>query len=298
MNNKKLVYIIACTLVSLCGIARANEVKLWVTPYSSIRADYEAQLVQHLLRNSVDRFGDFDLSITRSEYSYDRALRELSTGEQLNVFANPVSQNISSSKYPPILLKEPIMKGLLGYRVLIVRGQDDQRLAQVSSIAELNTFSAGQVSYWIDKDIYDANNIKLATAPSLELVFDMLRRERLDYIPLGAGEVGAILSQYQLDSDNFTTSENLAIYYPFPVYLHISTTTPELKDRLEYALKKSKSDGSFNRLFSRFFSKTEDQLQRSSLRVVVLENPQLGKYASQEFPELVQPAQLITRDTH
>lgn len=297
MKLNRLVYNMILALTLLSGPVLAAEVKLWVTPYSSIRADYEAQLIQHLLKISEDRYGAFELSISRAEFNYDRALRELSTGNDLNVFANPVSRSLTSSKYQPLLLKEPIMKGLLGYRVLIIREQDEAKMAQVRSISDLNKFSAGQLSYWLDKEIYDANRIKLATAPSLELIFDMLRRERLDYIPLGAGEVDTILNQYQLSDDSFTTSESLAIYYPFPVFLHISKTTPELKDRFEYALKKAKKDGSYNTLFSKFFRKSEEYLQNSSLKLVVLENPQLGKLADNNMPELVKPEQLITSKT-
>lgn len=141
----------------------------------------------------------------------------------------------------------PLVKGLLGHRVLIIRKEDQDKFAAVNTIKDLQQYTAGQGHDWPDTKILRANQFTVVTTSTYDGLFEMLSAQRFDFFPRGINEAWQEIEAQE--NSNMIVENNILLYYPSPIYFFVNNHDKLLAKRLEKGLKLSLADGSFDQLF-------------------------------------------------
>lgn len=102
----------------------------------------------------------------------------------LSVFWTSTSKGLET-EYQPIRI--PIYKGLLGYRIFLIRKEDQPKCSKVRTLADLKGLVAGQGQYWSDTEILRKAGLTVATSTN-----SSCKRWR-------AIRVGIVLSSYFIE---------------------------------------------------------------------------------------------------
>ena len=175
-----------------------------------------------------------------------------------------------------LAIKIPVLKGLLGHRILIIRRNEQQKFSKIMNLRDLTKLRAGQGTFWEDTQILRSNNIPIVTTNKYQNLFPMLAGGRFDFFPRAIHEPWVELKNYpQLD---LVVEENILLVYPFAMYFFVSPDNKELAKQIEVGFDRAIDDGSFDRLF---FSNSmiKDALLKAKLsnrRTFHLNNPNIS----------------------
>lgn len=271
----KHLFLVVFTSLSLCSISIAAELSpqlvRHIAPQSEkdLRNRYFIDLLDLVLSKTEQELGPFRLESNKAKMSQNRSLLQLQNNDGIDVVWTMSTAEREEALLP---IRIPLLKGLLGQRLLMIRQQDIGRFAKVESLQDLQAFSAGQGSGWPDNKILRANNIGVIEGMNYEGLFGMLQRQRFDYFPRGINEIFDELEQHK--SENFVAEPHLVISYRAPIYYFVSKQNRELAARIEQGLWIAFSDGSFDALFSRYqYDNLVNELR--SRTVIKLNNPYL-----------------------
>ncbi|MGD8176548.1 substrate-binding periplasmic protein [Marinimicrobium sp. ARAG 43.8] len=181
--------------------------------------------------------------------------------------ANPLRERVLE----PVRI--PLTKGVIGWRLLLVRSGDRDRFAPVESVSDLQSMTAVQGHDWPDSDILERNGLKVLRTPSWEGMHRMLHAGRVDYFPRSVAEVWGERPLFQ--NLDVIVEPHLVLVYPSAYYFFVSQQNTALAEALRQGLEKAIEDGSFDRLFMAHFG---DMLERADLKnrtLLRLENPLL-----------------------
>ena len=197
-----------------------------------------------------------------------RVMQRMETGDDIDVLWSPSNQEMERRLLP---IRIPIDKGLLGWRLLLIRKPDLARFASIQSRQQLQAYAAGQQRDWSDTIILRANSLPVVAAGLYQPMFQMLASDRFDYFPRGVLE---IWNENQQHADlDLVVEPHLALHYPVHTYFFVSPRKPALVQRIERGLRAAIADGSFDRLFEQCNGEFIKRAQLGSRTVFELNNP-------------------------
>lgn len=202
-----------------------------------------------------------------------RAIEFLKIGRLDLIWAVPTEER--EDELLPVRI--PLEKGLLGYRVFLIRTGEQERFSRITSVSELKALIAGQGHDWNSTRILEHNGFEVEKASNYDSLFRMLRNGRFDYFPRGLNEVWAELEAKK--DLGLTLEQGLLLRYPAASYFFVNKDNAPLAARLEKGLRAALADGSFDRLLTEHPSHRElFRLARlSERRVLRIDNPFLPK---------------------
>jgi hypothetical protein len=218
-----------------------------------------------------------------------RAVENLKAGRLDVIWTLPTAEREAEMR--PVRI--PLEKGLLGYRVFLIRAGDAARFAAIASLDPLTAIDglkalrAGQGKDWNSTRVMEAAGFKVDTAASYDSLFLMLREGRIDYFPRGLNEAWAELAA-RPDS-GLTVESTLLLRYPAASYFWVQRDTgDELAGRIERGLGLALADGSFDALL--LGHPTHRELfalaRPGQRRILAIANPMLPSTAPLDRPEL------------
>ncbi|MEH6346497.1 MAG: hypothetical protein V7785_15505 [Bermanella sp.] len=208
------------------------------------RNHYYLGLLTMALEKTRGTHGDFVLASSDLKMQQGRALNELKRGANIDVVWSMSTQEREAQLIP---VRIPLLKGLLGHRVFIIRKADEGKFSHISDARQLKQLVAGQGHDWPDTRILRANGFPVMASPSYEGLFDMLNHERFDYMPRGIQEPWSELASHKgLD---FTVERSLLLKYRAPIYFFVNLKNNALAQRIEKGLRIAINDGSFDDYF-------------------------------------------------
>ena len=226
-------------------------------------------LLKEALRRANPR-----LSVVPHDYaeatSASRVYREAMDGKNVDVIWKPTTLERERDLLP---VRIPIDKGLFGWRVALIRGEDVGAFAGIRSLEQLAAKRAGLGFDWADRNIMEANQLPVVTAPQYMLLFGMLQAKRFDYFPRSLAEVGAEAPQYA--DSGIVIEPNLVIHYPFAVYFFVNRNNPALAEDIRKGLELMLADGSFQQQFVKQHGVLLHSLNLAKRHVIELKNPWL-----------------------
>lgn len=273
--------VLSHTLISLACLTplcvQATDVIQVVHPADEDPGDPRFNDVKEILRlaleKTVTEFGPFSLRPSNQHTNGLRYLNNLANGSDLNVVWS--STTIEKERnYLPIRI--PLRKGILGYRMLLIRKDRQALLNQVKTLDDLRKFTVGQGVGWDDVKLYSANQIEVVEAKYSNL-FRMLSYQRFDLFPRGINEIFSEFEKHKASNPDLAIEENLLIHYPWPYYFFVSKNNHSLKMRLESGLRKMIKDGSFDAIFWKYNSKAIESVNFKKRRVIQISNHLLPK---------------------
>ena len=234
------------------------------------RYAYRTALLQLVLDKTLDE-GRCVLSPQFTTVTQDRGLALLQEG-RIDVVSVPTTLQRERELLP---VRFDILRGLLGYRVLLIRKQQQADFAAVKSWEELRRFRLGFGSQWADLPLLQYNSFHVVATPQYESLFGMLARGRFDAFPRGLNEAWQELSERQTEFPDLIVEPTLALNYPWPVYFFVRQGNQPLAERLQRGLLKAEADGSMQQLFMQHHGRLLQQANLTKRRLFQLVNPAL-----------------------
>jgi len=282
----------ACCLLLLAS-ARAEMAYV----YSGMGAgddagDYVSMLLQSALDRTVPAYGAYTLRRI-PDLPRNRQIRDLESGSGEVTFAILGTANEAGAHLRPILI--PIDKGIIGYRLLVIRRPLQQALSEVKSPDDLRRYSLGQNFAWDDVRVLRANGFHVQPGDTLDGLYQMLARKRFDAFPRGVSEIGVEFGQRIGGYPDLQIERDLLLYYPLPLYFWFgrSPKGEALAKRLEEGMWSMIDDGSMDALLRKHLRAAVEGLNLTRRRIITLVNPALPADTPLGDPRLwITPAQL------
>jgi len=230
---------------------------------------YMVELLQLALGRDGRRYRLQALSLDMSQ---GRTLVEMAHGgNELDLMWTMTTPERERMSLIPVRI--PVDRGLLGWRLMLIRRADAPFWRKLRGLAELAPLVAGQGHDWPDAEVLRANGLNVGTSSSYEGLFRMLARGRIDYFPRSIMEVDVELAMHA--DEGFAIAPHVMLYYPTASYYFLAPQHAEAAERLRQGLEDCLADGSWDKLFRRHYSALLARHQIGQRLVLRLANPLL-----------------------
>ena len=250
------------------------------------RFEYYWQLLARALTLTEPDFGPYVLRSATSAMTERRALEELMTDPgKITVL---VHGNVADYEKQLLPVYFPLDKGLLGYRVFLIRSETQARLESVKGLGDLRQHSIGQGLNWGDVTILRNAGLTVVEGTSYEGLFAMLAAGRFELFSRGAVEIGEELAREKSNHPELMIEHNLLLYYPLTRYFYVRRS-PEgeaLARRVSTGLERMLSNGSFDKMFQTFKAPFEDEIGFRNRLLIEIDNPLQTPETPRNRPEL------------
>ena len=250
------------------------------------RYDHYWQLLAQALAITESDYGPFALREATVPMTELRALDELETGKgSISVI---VHGNVADYEQRLLPIRFPLDKGLLGYRVFLIRGEMQSKLDLVSGLEDLRRYSIGQGREWGDVTILRQAGLTVVEGTSYDGLFSMLAAGRFQLFSRSVVEVGEELAHEQLGHPEFVIERHLMLFYPLTRYFYVtrSTAGETLARRISEGLERMLKNGRFDRMFEDFKSPFERQIGLRNRLLIRVANPLQTPETPLNRPEL------------
>jgi len=235
------------------------------------RSEYPRKLLQIALTKTQPTHGKFIIEYA-PVMNWKRAKIMLEGGSSIHIIQAATSEDWERDLIP---IRIPIMKGILGNRIFLIKKQAQAKFSAINSLREIKQLSAGLEPNWSISSIFKQTGFKVELGNSYEGLFGMLVSGRFDYFPRGINEA---FDEYAYRKDKYPDlhiEETLLLNLPLPVYFFVTPKKPDLAERIELGLNMMIKDGSFDQLFYRFHKAMLEQIDVSNRKVFHTVNPNL-----------------------
>lgn len=209
-----------------------------------------------LLHGDAEIF-DYELSVLRLALAHAPGSHSLqvvpmpdATQERVfNILDAPDAPiNLFFSGYSPererrlLQVNVPLTRGLLGYRLFLVKASRLQELSTISDLDTLRRYAIGSGIGWPDNHILAVNGLELVTS-RYDNLWRMLEMERFDLFHRGVQEIYTELGRP--DRSNLIVLPGIAAVFPFDYFFYVSRQQRELHDILLTGLRNAYQSGAF-----------------------------------------------------
>ena len=211
------------------------------------RGIYFEVLLTEVLETTVPNYGEYRIERPFIAGGRKRALVEIISGQVLNVSIVPTQLEWEQKTIP---IRIPLLKGLLGYRLFLIKRQDAKKFSDIKSLKELKNLNAGLHPQWSTTKAMRELGFKIVTGGAdYEGLFLMLVGNRFDYFPRGVNEIFFEFDSRTQNLPDMMIEPTKSLYLPLPYYIFVSSKYPRLAERIETGLRKMIQDGRFDDLF-------------------------------------------------
>jgi len=202
-----------------------------------------------------------------------RALAELKKGSQPN-FMLKMSYDPKLEANGLLRSKLDVDLDIIGYRACFTRTSLLPSLAQVHNLTQLQQFSHGQGSGWVDTQILEANGFNVVSVGQYESLFRMVASGRFDLFCRGINELeGEWRAHRQLPG--LAVEPSLLLYYPLPRFFYANPRDADGLKRVEEGVRIALADGSLQRLWLSHYGPSVTFAKPAQRRLFRLTNPML-----------------------
>jgi hypothetical protein len=242
-----------------------------VYPRSESTKDQRTAYPLTVLRLALERSGAvYELRQSEREMQQARSLRELGKGAQLDVVWTVTTVQREAELRP---IRIPIDRGLIGWRLLLIRRGDAARFDVADPAPSLAAMQGVQGHDWPDLAVLRANGLRVASSPSYEGLFAMIARGRAAYFPRAVDEAQAELATHA--ELPLAIEPSLLLHYPSALYFFVHPDNRALAAALEAGLEQAVRDGSLKREFDGAYGALIASAELGRRRVLALANPNL-----------------------
>ncbi|OUR81716.1 hypothetical protein A9Q77_02035, partial [Marinomonas sp. 42_23_T18] len=271
---KLLIIFIVINLCNASTVFGAELEVRHVRPESATdqRHEYYISMLRLALEKTKDIDGEFRLVASKTHMFQSRGLEQLKKNKSVDIIWTMTSKKREAELLP---IRIPLLKGLLGHRIFIIRKGEESRFLRINTLAELKQLTAGQGSDWPDTQILKTNGIKVVSSVNYDDLFEMLKYKRFDYFPRGVNEPWAEVKAHQ--NSKLMVEKTLLLHYPAPIYFFVNKENANLAHRLERGLRIALKDGSFEQVFRHHPANREvfDLANIKTRKIFKLHNPLL-----------------------
>lgn len=275
-----LIWMTSICGTTICGTTQAAEEQVVrLNAASGAKADYVIDLLNLAFAN-IDTPYRIEKDLTPSTQS--RITEEVQAGN-LDLMWVSTSQHYERDFIP---IRIPLLKGLLGYRILLIRAAEQQKFDAIFTKDDLARVTFGQGRTWADAGILEANGLKVIKTTKSPGLFHMLDGGRFDAFPRGASEPFAEIKKYP--ELKLAVEKNLLLAYKMPFYIFVNKNKPALAADIERGLNQAIATGEFDTIFLQnpTVKDVQEFANLSQRRIIYLDNPTLPPQTPTDRAEL------------
>jgi ABC-type amino acid transport substrate-binding protein len=223
-----------------------------------------------------------DYTIRRSDdlMQRERALHELAEGRVINLLWVSMSASDEARLRP---IRIPLYRGLIGYRVLLIRKDRQPDFDRINSLEDLKRMTGGQGFGWVDAGILRDAGLSIETS-TYDSLFEMTEAGRIDYFPRGVVEAWTELKARGAAYPDLTVEKHLLLAYRSDFVFYTSKKEERLARTIEAGLRAAYRDGSFKRLFDsqQWVQEAINRADIAHRKIIYLDN----RYLSEQDREI------------
>ena len=240
-----------------------------------VRNQYLWRMLRGALEHTRANWGDYVLEPSIAMHEKRRIYVLENNVAGINVSLFPAQRGLDDKLVP---VRIPVDRGMLGYRVLLIRQSDQPIFSAVKSLADLRNIRFGLLSWWEDVAIMKNAGLDVVPGTSYEGLFKMLDAGRFDALSRSSSEVVQEFELRRKDLPGVAIETHLLLHYPMPAYFWFPNTDDGRRraDRVREGLVMMMKDGSFQALFDQEFGPLIKRLDLYHRLVIELSNPLLG----------------------
>lgn len=272
-------------LIACCGGLQAENLKTSSSLQHTVRIvpdskydlgshQYFSQVLKLSLQKTAAEFGPLSLQKVNQHLVQQRALQQLQSDGIIDVYWTVTTKQREKDAIP---VRVPLLKGIMGYRVALIRAEKLDDFSQIHSELKLKQLIAGQGHDWPDFEILSDNGFEVLGTSVYDSLVDLLYKGRIDYYPRAINETIAEYAYF--DSPELAIEPNFILYYPSYIFFFVAKNKPELAKRIELGLDRAMDDGSFEQLFKNYINiyEIKAQLNLDNRQVIKLKNNLLSE---------------------
>lgn len=182
-------------------------------------------------------------------------------------------------------IRFPIDRGVMGCRVFLVSKENQNLFKDVQTIEDLKKYDFGLMKSWLDAELFQAAGLKIIYASKYENLFDMVAAGRFAAYSRSVAEVTAEQRAFSTEKKPLIVERNIMLHYPAAEYFFVRKTDEKLYKAVHEGLAKAYADGSFFKLFDKYFAADFAALEMKKRRVIKIQNPYLPKQVMDADPK-------------
>ncbi|HEX7683595.1 MAG TPA: hypothetical protein VF446_08660 [Trinickia sp.] len=186
-----------------------------------------------------------------------RTLRELAEGGEINLTWSSMAAKDEAGLR---VIHFPIYRGLIGYRVLLIRKERQPEFDKIETLDQLKALTGGQGFGWVDTGILRDAGLHVETS-TYDSLFRMTQAGRIDYFPRGVVEAWPELQTRHAEDPDLAVERHLLLVYRSDFIFYTGKRDERLARTIEAGLRAAWRDGSYQRLFD-----SEQQVQEALAR--------------------------------
>ncbi len=265
--------------------ATTTLVKLWNGNKTESRQQYEREILEAALNATKASHGQWQLQESLTDYPLAADEASVFRSKGFDIFGT-VAGNAKLANEKKILIPLPLMKGLLGYRILIIRAADKEKFAAIKSAQQLQQLRMGIPSTWADAELFRHNGYKVEEKGSFDDLFTRLENNEFDYVTFGANEVTGVFNERAAKSGKLIVDSSLLVFYPFPLVFYVNPDNKALAARVTEGLQIISANGELDKIFNRYFAADLAAVNLPARAMIKLKNPILPAEMADFKPSL------------
>ncbi|WP_256772279.1 amino acid ABC transporter substrate-binding protein [Alteromonas stellipolaris] len=230
---------------------------------------YAKTLLSKVMEVTEDKYGTFELQVSKQEIAQERQLRSLEH-DMLDITWS-VSSIDREKQHRAIRI--PIMGGFFGKRIMLIRANDNRFDAPLS-LESLKSMRAVQGYDWPDTRIFRHNNIPVLET-TYQASFRIVAEGFADMFPRSVMEI-----QYELDKQPDSTLKiepHLLVSYDSPLFYFVASDQEALANRISEGLTILLASGEFQKTLKAQPVYQESMAIMRGRSVIEIENPLLSE---------------------
>ena len=230
------------------------------------RYHFFIELLDQVLKETRSSFGPYRIKRIYQD-SQQKVAASLESGKlNVAILTNGKAEADRQLMYVPY----PLMMGLLGYRVLLIREADQDQFSKVTSIEGLKNYRGGYNRRWADYSVLTTNGLKLVTRTKYELMLQLLQKGKADYLSRSILEVEAELKKHFQSEPKVKIDSHLLLHYNFANFFYVKAENQLLYHRLTTGFEAIIASGKW--LIEAHYGKGFRQLKLEKRKLIRLEN--------------------------
>jgi hypothetical protein len=236
-----------------------------------------------LLSMALDQTGvNYQLKPSDNFLTKGKALGKLQDNREINIVWGMTNSQREKDLLP---IRIPIFKGLIGWRLLLIRQDMADRFTYIGQFEHLVKLSPLQGRDWADTKILQSNGFNVNTERTQSALMNMLGNAQGDFFPRSIIEIWEELAKSG-SASKIQVQPSLGIYYPAAVYFFVNKKSVPFANLIKTGLEKAIENGSFEALFIEHYKTYIDKSQIEKRTFYSLENPFLPEKTPLDRKEL------------
>ena len=238
-----------------------------------------------LLALALDQTGvSYQLIPSDNFLSKGKAIDRLQDNREINIVWGMTNVQREKDLLP---IRIPIFKGLIGWRLFLIRQDMAERFTYIQQFEHLVKLSPLQGREWPDTKILQSNGFDVITERNQTSLMKMLGRAQGDFFPRSIIEVWEELARSKVANEiQIQIQPSLGIRYPAAIYFFVNKKSVPLANLIETGLEKAIENGTYEALFVESYKTYIEKAQIENRTFYPLENAFLPEETPLDRKEL------------